>query len=463
MSNKIRKNGGAVCRSCVGWRFELGHVVVLVAGGVLLCPSLSGCAKQNPRWGQEQPAQDEDSGNAGAGSSSDGTDPDPTGASTGEDEDFGSTGSEEGSTGEAAPTMCPPNPDSHCHERRSCTLIGWGDSAHVALGDIDGDGVLDAAAVVPRSESGTSQLVVALGDGTGGFLSSQFYPLDGIANDVAIADLEPNGFADIVVALADPDRLEVRNVNNLEMPTLVINDVGPRPFALALADVTGNGSLEIISTDSQQTSGQVQIHNLIGERRGQYSTGNGPEDVGVADFDGDGDGDVVTVDRHAFQVTGGSTVALNEGNVTFDLRGPVVVETGHPQGVATGDFNGDGLMDYARAFIDIDTVYLVPGNGAGDFAPPIAAYPTQGGPTRIASADFDGDGYDDIVSGFADASVVRIFWGFAAGASKVPATFEMPSPPWDVATGDLNGDEIPDIVAVVPGGAGMLCPIVSAP
>ena len=66
----------------------------------------------------------------------------------------------------------------------------------------------------------------------------------------------------------------------------------------------------------------------------------------------------------------------------------------HPESVAVGDFNGDGIKDLAVADI-AGTVSVLLGSGDGTFQPK-ASYPTGNNPTAVAVGDFNHDGIPDL-------------------------------------------------------------------
>lgn len=72
---------------------------------------------------------------------------------------------------------------------------GWG-SDGLEIADLNADGKVDLAI----NESGSSDLVIHLGDGTGGFSRTEAQPVVQSAESVAVVDLDENGKPDLVAA-----------------------------------------------------------------------------------------------------------------------------------------------------------------------------------------------------------------------------------------------------------------------
>lgn len=71
----------------------------------------------------------------------------------------------------------------------------------LAIGDVDGDGRGDLITVTP-GDDGSTRLVLAPGDGLGGFSPTPPLPLAGQARGLIVADLDDDGRADVAVAVA---------------------------------------------------------------------------------------------------------------------------------------------------------------------------------------------------------------------------------------------------------------------
>ena len=68
-----------------------------------------------------------------------------------------------------------------------------------------------------------------------------------------------------------------------------------------------------------------------------------------------------------------------------------------PVAIATGDFNGDGLLDAVVANQNSNTVTVLLGNASGGFTPATASpFKVGTAPLSVAVADFNGDGHADL-------------------------------------------------------------------
>lgn len=123
--------------------------------------------------------------------------------------------------------------------------------------------------------------------------------------------------------------------------------------------------------------------------------------------------------------------------------------------VGIGDFNNDGKLDFVAA--NNSNVYglgLVLGNGDGTFQTPtlITGFTTGGVFGGIAPADFDKDGKLDFAVVWTTGGPLQlsIYMGDGLGHFTLKSTYSIgigtSHPPLTIATGDVNGDGIPDVI-----------------
>ena len=145
---------------------------------------------------------------------------------------------------------------------------------------------------------------------------------------------------------------------------------------------------------------------------------------------------VMAVGSNSLSPTGNVSF-LDTGNSNYSLGGALLgtgtiaqttvegstspVTAGNaPQGVAAGDFNGDGLIDLAVLNGTSKTITILKGDGAGGFTASGTTYATGNNPVAIVAADFNGDGRLDLAVANSSDNTISIFaWeGPMAGSSR---------------------------------------------
>jgi uncharacterized membrane protein len=140
------------------------------------------------------------------------------------------------------------------------------------------------------------------------------------------------------------------------------------------------------------------------------------------------------------------TAALGQGKTTLNWANPQSPATGtQPEGIATGDFNGDGIPDLAIANQNSNTVTILLGKGDGTFTASSVSPPTGSYPGSIVVADFNGDGKPDLAVGNLNSSTLTILLGNGDGTFTPAASPATGSRPISIAVGDFNRDGIPDL------------------
>jgi hypothetical protein len=187
----------------------------------------------------------------------------------------------------------------------------------------------------------------------------------------------------------------------------------------------------------------------VGASADPFVPNDAPINVATGDFNRDGKPDLVVL--HTSDNT--INVMLNRGDGTF--LPPVSYAAGTPVNqMFLGDFNGDGKVDVglpggatASNNATANPVVFL-GNGDGTFKAPISS--SSFGATRgVAIGDFNGDGKLDFVANNPTQGTVTVTLGNGDGSFKAGVV----SPPassfgysrW-VSAGDFNGDNKLDLV-----------------
>lgn len=160
------------------------------------------------------------------------------------------------------------------------------------------------------------------------------------------------------------------------------------------------------------------------------SNDNFPTGVVVADFNGDHYPDIALSNEGAPppNTTGSVTVHLNTGDGSGTFHNAVVyapIGSSTVDGLATGDFNGDGFVDIITQNGD-DTLSILYGDGNGTFslAPGLASIPVGAGIIAMIVADFNQDGYLDVATAEEVDGTVSVLLG---GGVNPPPTLS-PTP-----------------------------------
>ena len=263
--------------------------------------------------------------------------------------------------------------------------LGNSASLSVALGDLDGDGDLDAMVANGNAQSNT----VWTNDGNGTFTRSEQTLGNSFSRSVALGDLDGDGDLDVMVA------------NDGQPNTVWTND--------------GNGNF----TNSEQALGI-----------------NESQAIALGDLDDDGDLDAMVANGGTFGAGIPNTVWTNDGNGNFTNSGQELGNSGS-RSVALGDLDGDGDIDAMFAnnsFTDPNTLWI--NNGTGTFTKSEQALGVRW--SAVALGDLDGDGDLDAMAAVFGSNAVWINDGEGNFTNSGQALGNSDS--IMVALGDLNGD-----------------------
>jgi len=328
------------------------------------------------------------------------------------------------------------------------TTGGIATGQDIAAGDVNGDGLLDLV-----SSDGSESVAVFLNLGGGAFATGVAYD-SGNRNmrGVTLADFDNDGALDIAVANPDSDRPQAAVsvlLNNGDGTFGAFSKwrVSDRPEVVAVADIDGDGNADLVVGD-QRFSGTAPLLGVrLGRGDGTFAGASTlaasafPRAIAVADINDDDRPDVVLA------TDGGVDVFLNDGGALLDATTyAAFIES--PNDVELADVDGDGDRDIALVArpdgSTNQTLGTMLNDGTGVFAGPVFVADT-GLSGTIGLADIDGDGDLDVAD--AQGSNTRLWLGDGTGAFTLGATLASSNNRNDLLVADLDGDGDPDAAA----------------
>lgn len=373
----------------------------------------------------------------------------------------------------------------------------------LAAADFDGDGHPDVA-VMNRVSSDVTILLTYAGEV--GFVGvDHMYLVDGSVAGLSVLDFNRDGRDDVIQLHQATGDFSVRlaETNGLLSPP-VYYTIGNVPSSQVIVDVNNDGLIDQVTASlgpPQAALGLVSVRlgngdGTFGEER-RYPLPPGKEgrlfSLVPADFDGDGNIDLVAgfldsrigffvgagdgtfsfsrehdlverayamaagdfdldgdIDLAGISVAGELVVVENRGDL---LTAPRLTKTHYPaaafntfgvRSLKTIDFNHDGDLDLLAG--GEQGAWLYHGSGGIGFALqstqlPGAAFPVS----STLQADFDLDGIEDLIVSCRIVSCLSVLTQTPEGTYAPALTLDVPANRY-IATGDLDGDGLPDLV-----------------
>ena len=331
---------------------------------------------------------------------------------------------------------------------------------------------------------------------------------------ISVSDFNLDGKTDIAVANTSSNNIliykNIGSANGVSFSSVLNLTTGPGPQRMVSNDIDGDGMTDIIACNfNSGGAGSISVFrnmsaggNIAFAPKLDFATGNGSLGVAVSDIDYDGKADIVVCSGNSgifsvFRNTGtpgnisfaprvdfthlqqGNNITLNDidadgkidvvlanfsgsnfsvrrnlstpGTISFAAQLNFTAGS-NPNGIAGGDFNGDGKIDIAVVNFLSRTLSVFKNTGINNilFAPAIDST-TAKNPRSVSIGDLDGDGKPDLVIGYGDTlgnvSVYRntsVINGNISFAPRVDYNGGNDETSGEMA--DLNSDGKPELI-----------------
>jgi hypothetical protein len=293
--------------------------------------------------------------------------------------------------------------------------------------DFNGDGLPDLALVDTGSNKVGQTVEILLGKSNGGFGPAKAFAAGTQPEGLVATDFNHDGHLDLIVSdfgtfPSDHGGVSLllgKGDGSFRSPASFA--AGDFPVGIASGDFNGDGNPDVVVADFGTSVGVAAVTLLLGDGKNGFAPAQNvftfPEFTVFAsilsgDFNNDGKQDIAYISSLNDNRV---SVQFGNGDGTFQPAIPVVVRNVFTTiffSFAAGDFNNDGIPDFAVE--EGGTIEIVLNDGNGHFTS-AGVFGEQSGASfgfvpALVLADFNGDGVLDVAApdGFAETMAVLL-------------------------------------------------------
>ena len=323
----------------------------------------------------------------------------------------------------------------------------------VALGDINRDSNID----IVVADYYSSSIFLFFGNGNGSFSSPKISSADSNSDLQAVILSDINNDTVLDILLCDYNVLNSSigilygfGDGNFTLPKIYPTGLNSWPYMIATGDFNDDGRVDLaINYLNQDRIGVfIQAGNEPFGSSSLLSTDDQsqPESIVLGNFNNDHRLDIAVANT----ANGNIGIFIGHGNGEFaDQVTYFIGDNSLPSAIAVSHFNNDDHLDIAVVSTASDAVVILFGDGNGRFGK-MTTYSTgiRSMPVAIVARDLNKDEHSDVVVANRGSNEVLIFLGTNNGLFEEARRYSIgyDTRPQSVAVGDINGDDMLDIV-----------------
>lgn len=321
---------------------------------------------------------------------------------------------------------------------------------HLFTADFNRDGLEDVLTV-----TGGGRFAVLLGNGIGGFKTTEPVSSEAGGQVVQVRDFNQDGNPDVAFLNGNNNRLSIfLNDGKGQFPTTWALPQIPFANTFEAADFNQDGKMDLLV---KTTANDLSI--LTGNGNGVFTeTIKGlaaPGNVrsiltfALGDYNGDGENDLAVVNTPTFTRCEDAKLWMLPGEGNGIFGDPVITSLlAPPEQMQSRDMNGDGRADlvYTESCTsNRNSINVLFANANGSFGIPVTLS-INGIPKSVAIGDVNGDGRKDIVITNTASGILTIWHSSVGNSFLPPSLFTTFQSPGGVALGDFNSDGKTDLI-----------------
>lgn len=326
----------------------------------------------------------------------------------------------------------------------------------VVLADMNDDGFEDIISSFPDDQS----ISILLNDQSGGFSAPTSFDVGSIPQDLTTGFFNDDAFPDIAVsawgANVSDERIRLffgDGAGGFTTTTDITTLIGTEPDKILADDLNGDTFEDLIIGNELYLAIKLGDGNGNFNAAGEFVLGDPVYQISVDDFTNDGLLDIAST-TYFFDESQGIrrtlSTLVNDGNGSFSIVESRQITASNyfetGDALQSIDLDNDGNQD----LISYEGIFLTAlGNGDGSFT--LSDFDDNQfspvGISTMAITDMNGDGIDDVVGvGTGDGGQLMIFHGNNEGVPTFVSSINIPVFPTDLKIGQLNNSGELDIV-----------------